>query len=299
MAVVTSPTPAGSRLGLMREFGRVDWLGVLALGMVGVIVAVALLGSVIAPHDPNANDLLGRLDPPAWAGGTWEHVLGTDQLGRDVLSRLLVGTRLTLVVGVVTAALSVLVGAGLGVIAGYRGGRVDRLIMRWTDIQMGFPALLLILLILVSLGSGTVTMILALGLNGWMIFARLIRAEVVRIKHEPYVEAARVTGTSGLTVLRSHILPQIRNRLITVYLMEIPRIILAAASLEFIGFGTQPPHVTWGLIIGDGRSILSVAPWTSLFAGFAIIVTIFSLYVSASWLEPRIDPLRRRARRSG
>jgi peptide/nickel transport system permease protein len=160
---------------------------------------------------------------------------------------------------------------------------------------MGFPSLLLILLTLLLFGSTTSVLILAIGLNGWMIFARLMRSEVRRLKTEPYVQAAQVSGMSGLGVVRRHILPHLRGRIVAVYFLEVPRVILTAAGLSFLGLGVTPPDVSWGLMIGDARSLISVAYWPSLFAGLAIVITVASLYIFASWLEPRVDPMRRRA----
>lgn len=274
-----------------------DWLGYLAIGTLAVLVIFAIFGTLLVPN-ANDQDLLNRLVPPVWSSdGSWEHVLGTDQLGRDVLGRIIVGTRLTLLIGFAAAGIEVLIGATLGLAAGYRGGWVEAAIMRWTDIQMSFPTLLLILLILLTFGSNSRTLIFALGLNGWMIFARLIRAEVKRIRDEPYVQSARVTGMKGATILRVHIVPQIRSRIVAVYLLEVPRVILSAAGLSFLGLGVSSGEVTWGLLIGDARSIISVAYWPSLFAGLAIVASVASLYIFASWLEPHIDPLRRRSGR--
>lgn len=282
---------AGSR------FAHRDWLGYLAIATLVVLVIFAIFGPMLVPNASDQN-LLNRLVPPVWSSeGGWDHVLGTDQLGRDVLGRIIVGTRLTLLIGFAAAGIEVLIGAALGLVAGYRGGWVESLIMRWTDIQMSFPTLLLILLILLTFGSNSRTLILALGLNGWMIFARLIRAEVKRIRDEPYVQSARVTGMKGITILRVHIVPQIRSRVVAVYLLEVPRVILSAAGLSFLGLGVSSGEVTWGLLIGDARSIISVAYWPSLFAGLAIVASVASLYIFASWLEPHIDPLRRRSGR--
>jgi peptide/nickel transport system permease protein len=300
-AAAAPPGPAGLLARPRRAFGRLagsDLLGGLSVVILALLLLASLFGQQLAPYDANAQDLASRLVPPAWSdGGSLAHVLGTDQLGRDVFSRLLVGTRLTLLVGFAAAALEILIGATLGLIAGYRGGLAERAIMRWTDIQMGFPAILMVLLVILVLGSGPVTLTVALALNGWMVFARLVRAEVARIKNEPFAEAARVTGMPALTLLARHVVPHLRGRLTALYLMEVPRVILSAAALSFLGLGVTPPDVSWGLVIGDARSIIAVAPWASVFAGLSIVVTVASLYVFASWVEPRVDPLRRRGRR--
>jgi peptide/nickel transport system permease protein len=283
---------------LFRQPVRTDLVGAFSIFIMVAMVIIVLFGPQLAPYDPNAQELFARLAPPIWVhGGGLSHVLGTDQLGRDVLSRLLVGARLTLLIGFAAALLEVALGTTLGLIAGYRGGVIERIIMRLTDIQTGFPPILIILLVIVSLGSSIRNLIFALGVNGWMVFARLVRVEVATIKNEQYVQAARVTGMSDLPLLFRHIIPHLRGRLTVLYLMEVPRAILAAAGLSFLGIGVNPSEITWGGLISDGQNIISVAPWLSVIAGVAIIVTVADLYVFASWLEPRIDPLRRRANR--
>jgi peptide/nickel transport system permease protein len=283
-----------SRFRLLQRAARVDWVGWTAVVFLVILAIVCLAGQELAPYDARDQELLDRLTPPAWtAEGTSAHLLGTDALGRDLLSRIMVGARLTVFVGLAAAALEVAIGALLGLVAGYAGGRVGWAIMRWTDIQMAFPALLVILLVMLMLGPSVMTMILAIALNGWMVFARLTRAEVVRIKNEPFVQAAQVAGMHHRGVLGKHVLPHLRGRLVAAYLMEIPRVILVASGLSFIGLGITDPQISWGGIIGDGRSVISVAGWVSIFAGLAIVVTVASLYIFASWLEARIDPLRR------
>lgn len=287
-------TARRDRLAVVRALGRRDWMGGAAICVLIVLAVISIFGSTLAPT-ANAQDIPERLTPPAWdAEGSTDHLLGTDALGRDVLGRLLVGARVTLMIGFLAAGIEVLIGALLGLAAGYRGGWVEAVIMRWTDIQMGFPTLLVILLMLLTFGSNTRVLILALGLNGWMIFARLMRAEVRRIRDEPYVQAAKVAGMGPIHIVRRHIFPHVRSRLVAVYLLEVPRVILSAAGLSFLGLGVSAEDLTWGLMIGDSRSIISVAYWPSLFPGLAIVVSVASLYVFASWLEPRLDPKRKR-----
>lgn len=280
----------------LRRLGQRDWLAGFAMAFLLLLLIFAIFGDVIAP-DANAQSLRGRLQPPVWSdGGSWANPFGTDELGRSVLERLIVGTRITLSIGFLAAAIEILIGATLGLVAGFRGGLADSFVMRWADIQMGFPTLLLILLFLLTFGSNTKVLILALGVNGWMIFGRLMRSEARRIKNEPFVQAARVSGMTRSRLLRWHVIPHVRSRLVAVYLLEVPRVILAAAGLSFLGLGVTSGEVTWGLMIGDSRSIISVAYWPSLFPGLAIVFSVASLYIVASWLEPRIDPMRRRAR---
>lgn len=293
------PTGQLSRTrGFAQSALRADWFaGICALVLLAVVVA-AVLGTHITPYDPNAQELSARLiPPPFWSeGGSMAHLLGTDELGRDLLSRIIAGARLTLVIGVAAAAIEIIVGSVLGLLAGYHGGRLDALIVRLADIQMGFPSILLILLIVLTFGSGTLPLIIAIGLNGWMIFARTVRGEVIRIKKDAYVEYAQVTGISGMALVGRHIMPQLRSRLIAMYFMEVPRVVLVAAGLSFLGIGVTSPNISWGLIIGDSRAVITVAAWPSVFAGLAIVLTVVALYSCASWLEPKLDPLRRARR---
>jgi peptide/nickel transport system permease protein len=280
-----------ARVGLGR-----DWLGLAATGVLVTIILVAIFGPLIEPYPPNEQNLTDRLAPPAWdAGGSSAHLLGTDELGRDMLSRIIAGARIDLTIGFAGAAIEAIVGVTVGLVAGYFGGRTEKVLMWWTDIQMGFPVALLIIFILLLFGGGLWMLILALGLNAWMIFARLTRNEVRRLKETPFVQAALVTGASSFTILRRHILPHIRGAVTAVYLLEVPRVILAGTALSFVGLGIQPPQISWGMMISGSRDLLSVAYWIGVFPGIAIFVTVASLSLFASWIEPRIDPLRRRA----
>jgi peptide/nickel transport system permease protein len=265
-----------------------NWVASVALLFLALLVFVAVTGDWLAPHPPNEQDLTARRLPPIWAGsGTWSHPLGTDQLGRDVLSLLMEGTRLTLLLGTLAAGVELAIGAPLGVLAGYRGGRIEAIVMRATDIQMGFPALLLMLFVILVFGSSLLTVVLAVGFSGWMVFARLMRSEVRRIRNEAFVAAAAAAGMSGPRIAVRHVLPHIRGQLATTYVMEIPRTILIATGLSFLGLGIGPPSTDWGQVIGETRAILSVAYWPSLFAGLAIVLTVTSLYLVASAAENR------------
>ena len=274
-----------------------DWLVVIASVFLGLLFICVLFGPWIASGAQDQS-LGNRLQPPFWnGGGSWSNPLGTDELGRDILERLIAGARITLVIGFAAAAVEVLMGATLGLIAGFRGGFVERFVMRWADIQMGFPTLLLILLFLLTFGSNTRILVLALGINGWMIFGRLMRSEARRIKNEMYVQAAKVAGMPSRQILWRHVFPHVRSRIVAVYLLEVPRVILAAAGLSFLGLGVSSDQITWGLMIGDSRSIISVAYWPSLFPGLMIVITVSSLYIVAAWLEPRLDSIRKRSMR--
>lgn len=269
-----------------------------ALGYVGVTIVVMLLiaavfGDQIAPHDPNAQSLAERLLPPIWNGGTWSHVLGTDQLGRDELSRIIAGARTTLIIGLTAAVIEAVIGVPLGVIAGLKGGRLDAIIMRWTDIQMAFPAPMLVLFVILVAGASRATVILALAINGWMVFARVARAGARSQGATGYFQAAVATGASSRRLITMHMLPNLRATFVTLALLEVARVILAEAMLSFLGLGVSPPDISWGLMLGEARNYISVAPTISIVPGIAIVVTIVSLHLTAKWLEPVLDPIRR------
>lgn len=290
----TENTADGTRFLSTGKTSQRDWVVGFALIVFLVVVLCAVFGSIIAPNADSQN-LRGRLTPPFWnAGGSWKHPLGTDELGRSILQRLIVGTQITLIIGFLAAAVEVAIGATLGLVAGYTGGFFERLVMRSADIQMGFPTLLLLLLFLLTFGSNTRVLILALGVNGWMIFGRLMHSEARRLKSEPFVLAAKVAGMSSFQIIWQHIVPHVRSRLVAIYLLEVPRVILAAAGLSFLGLGVSSNQITWGMMIGDSRSIISVAYWPSFFPGLALVITVSSLYIIASWLEPKLDLLQLR-----
>lgn len=249
---------------------------------------VAVTGALLTPASPTDQDLAARLMPPFWqAGGSLEHILGTDQLGRDLLSRIMVGARTTLAIGVATAALEALIGVPLGLTAGYFGGRLERVIMSLTDIQMGFPAALLIIFIVLVLGPGPVVLTVAMGINGWMIFTRLTRVTVRSLKTSGFVTASVVAGGSHRFIMRHHLMPHLRGPLLAVFLLEVPRMILAESVMSFIGLGVQPPTISWGLLIGGSRDLIAVAYWLSLFPGLAIVFTVVSLYLVSNDLAAR------------
>jgi len=271
-----------------------NWGGAIALTFIIVIIVFAIFGEALAPHDAHSQNLRERLLPTAWAeGGSMTHVLGTDSLGRDALSRIIVGTRVTLLIAVIAAGLEAGIGVPLGVIAGFKSGKVSSIIMRWVDIQMGFPAALLILFIILLTGGGTLIIPIALAVNGWMIFARVTRVSVSQLRATGFVEAAVASGISQTRIVVRHILPHISGTVLTIVLFEIPRIILAESTLSFIGLGVQPPAISWGLMIGGSRSLLQVAFHLSFFPGLFIMVTVLSMNMVSNWVEPILDPQRR------
>lgn len=244
------------------------------------LVTVALIGDLLAPHPPGSQDLANRLRPPVWSPeGSWSHLLGTDQLGRDLFSRLIAGAQTTLIIAGVAAVIELSIGSIIGVVAGFVGGRVESVLMNWTDIQMSFPSLLIFFTIVLAVGRSLPVLIIALAINGWMIFARVSRTAVRSLRNEEFVEAAIAAGAKRVSVVRRHILPHIRFQLAALFLLEVARLILAESGASFLGLGVQPPEVSWGLILGASRDYIPVAYHLAFFPGLAIVVGVLSLSV--------------------
>ena len=285
------------RLTKLRELGLELWRD--KAGFIGVVLMVCLIlmafsAPLIAPHDPTAQDLRARLKPPAWSEkGNWQHVLGTDHLGRDVLSRVIYGSRVSLLVGTAVMLLAGSFGVMMGLLAGYRGGKTDSFIMRWIDTQVAFPGLLLALIILAVIGPSLTTVIIVLSLNGWMVYGRMTRSAVLSVRQTPYVEAAEVLGCTSIRVVLRHILPNLTSPLITLGILEFARIVLAEAALSFLGLGIQPPATSWGLDVATGKDYMFRAWWLVTMPGIAISITVLSINLVASWMRLISDPKER------
>lgn len=266
------------------------------LGVIGVIalITVAIAAPLIAPHDPTTQSLRARLDPPVWmAEGTLTHPLGTDQLGRDLLSRLIYGARVSMIIGFGTLMITATFGTFMGVISGYYGGAVDQVIMRWVDIQTAFPGLLVAILIIAMIGPSLRNVILVLAVNGWLIFARVIRGVTLSLREQTFIKAARVAGCKDSRIIFVHILPNLISPVLTIGVMEMARYILAEASLSFLGLGIQPPASSWGLILAQGRDYLASAWWVVTFPGVAIALAVLFINMVAGWLRSVSDPHQR------
>jgi peptide/nickel transport system permease protein len=268
-----------------------DYAGMIGIAIVMLLIAVAVFAPYIAPHDPTAVSLRARLRPPVWLdGGSFTYFLGTDHLGRDILSRIIYGSRASLLAGVVVVALAGSIGTAIGLVAGFIGGRVDTLMMRWVDVHIAFPGLLIALLIIAVLKPSLWTVIIALSINGWMVYARLVRSIVLSARQLPYVEAAEVVGCKPARTIFRHILPNLAAPLLTLAVLEFARIVLAEAALSFLGVGIQPPATSWGLDVSSGRDYLYTAWWVITFPGLAITITVLGINFFASWLRVVVDP---------
>jgi len=259
--------------------------------IISIVIIAALFSPALAPHDPYEQNLSQRLKPPFWMkGGSLEYVLGTDQLGRDVLSRLIYSSRITLIVVVTSVVLAATVGVGLGLIAGFWGGWLDSAIMGVTNFFFSFPYVLLAIALMAVIGPGFNTLILVLGLTSWPIYTRIIRSEVFSIKERDFVEAARALGVREKTILRRHILPNVFNSVLVTATLEVARQIINEAFFSFLGLGVQPPIPSWGNMISDGKQYIFVSWWLITFPGIAIFLTALATNVIGDWLRDVFDP---------
>jgi peptide/nickel transport system permease protein len=270
---------------------RRDLPALAGLGVIAAAVVVAAFAPALAPSDPVKNRLLDRLTPPMWAqGGSSRHPLGTDTLGRDVLSRLLHGARISLIVGLAAVLVAGVVGVGLGLVAGYRGGWADDLLMRLGDIQLAFPVLLLGVVVIAVLGASLTNMILVLGASGWVTYARIARGETLSLKERDFVAAARALGAPARHVVARHLLPNVLPPLLVVTTFSVARTIIAEASLSFLGLGLPPPTPSWGAMLDEGRNYITTGWWLALFPGLAILLLVLAINLCGDWLRDALDP---------
>ena len=270
----------------------------LRIGVGGAIIVamlgMAVLAPLLAPYDPYQQSLPMRLRPPAWMdGGTRAHLLGTDTYGRDLLSRLIYGSRLSIVVGVASMLLSCGVGSTAGLVAGYKGGRTEQVIMRLADAQMAFPDILLAIVMVAALGGSAVNLVLVLGVSRWMVYARVVFGLTRSLKQRPFVEAASLYGGSGGYIVWRHILPQVAPVLIVVATLQVAQMILQETALSYLGLGLPAPTATWGNILAEGSSRLFVAPWIADLAGVAIILLVSGINMFGNGLRELVDPRAR------
>jgi peptide/nickel transport system permease protein len=267
---------------------RVPWTPIL---IICIITLTALLAPLLAPHDPIAQTLRDKLLPPFWMeGGTTKYVLGTDAFGRDILSRLIYGARVSLLVAMLALTAGGGVGLLIGIVAGYLGGTIDNVLMRLVDAAFTFPAILFALLLAVTMGQGLGTLVIAISLLLWASFARIIRGEVLSVKQRDFVALAKVRGCSTSRIMITHILPNVLNTFMVLVTLNIGVVIIAEASLSFLGAGIPPPTPTWGLMVSEGRGRIADAWWVALIPGIAITLLVLSVNLFGDWLRDRLDP---------
>ncbi len=274
----------------LRTFLR-NRFAVGAVAVVVMFVLMAIFAPWIAPHDPNETDLLLRLQPPAWMeGGDWSYLFGCDALGRDLLSRIIYGSRVSIFIGVAVIVLATGVGIVAGLLAGYFRGWTDTVISRVVDILLAFPYLLFAIGLMAMMGPGLQNIILALAYKEWVIPCRLVRGDTLALREVEYIEAARAVGASPWYIMRREILPNILSPVIVVSTIRMAHVIILEASLSFLGIGVQPPTASWGSLVADGRSFIMDAWWVSTFSGFAILALVLAINVASQGLRDAFDP---------
>jgi peptide/nickel transport system permease protein len=265
---------------------------ILGLSIVAVAIGAAVFADQISPAAPNAQDLLGRLQPPPWLGGE-RFALGSDHLGRDILTRIIHGSRVSLTVGLLGVALSGSVGVTLGLLAGYLGGWWDRVIMRVADVQQAIPALVLAIAVVAILRPSLVNLIVVLAITTWVAFARVVRSEVLALRQTLLIDAARVIGARDRRIILVHVLPNVTASIIVIASLMIANMILFEASLSFLGLGVPPSTPTWGRMVFDGLEYVSTAWWIPVFPGLAVMLMVLGTNLVGDWLRDALDPRQR------
>ncbi|MBI3086707.1 MAG: ABC transporter permease [candidate division NC10 bacterium] len=293
-AIALEMNQAGERRQDLRRVLRELVRNKAALGGLLVLLAVvasAVLAPVIAPYDPTAQEITRRLKPPGWAAPeAGLNLLGTDHLGRDILSRIIFGARISLIIGLSAVAVAGTLGTLLGLVAGYQGGRVDDLCMRLTDTMLAMPFILLALAVIAVLGPSLRNIIFVLGITGWVSYARVVRAEVLTLRTREFVAAAQALGGGSRRIIFRHLLPNVLTPVIVIATLEVARMIILESALSFLGLGIQPPTPTWGGMLADGRAYLSTAWWLATFPGVCIMLTVLGINLLGDWLRDVLDP---------
>jgi peptide/nickel transport system permease protein len=269
---------------------RKNRLALVGGAIVLVLAIMAVAAPILSPHDPNKPDVKRILDPPSA-----RHWLGTDQIGRDVLSRMLYGARVSLAVGFVSVGIATAIGIALGAAAGYHGGAVDAGVMRLVDLMLVFPRFFLLLAVLAFLKPSIWTIMAVIGLTGWMGVARLVRAEFLALKEREFVVWSQSIGASALRIIWRHILPNAMAPVLVAMTLGIPAAILTESGLSFLGLGVRPPYATWGNILNEGKEVIELAWWLSVYPGLAILVTVLSYNLLGEGIRDALDPRLRQS----
>jgi peptide/nickel transport system permease protein len=267
------------------------WNFLIPVAILTLFVLTGIFAPLLAPYNPLETSPIARLVPPAFAnGGNSAHLLGTDALGRDIFSRVIYGSRISLSVSLLVILITASVGTLLGLIGGYIGGRTEAILMRVTDICLSIPAILAALLLAVVMGPGYLTVVLALSLFGWAPYARLIRGEALHLRQADFVAQARIIGNSPMRIIMRHVFPNVVNPLIVMATLQIGLVIILEAALSYLGAGVPPPTASWGNMVSDGRNIIDTAWWVSFFPGLAIGLVVLSGNFLGDWLRDKLDP---------
>ena len=269
----------------LRRMARQNKLAAFSAVLIALVLLLAVFAPLVAPYGEAEQDVLARLQPPSAA-----HWFGTDELGRDVLSRILYGSRLSLAIGILPSVISLVIGIVLGLLAGYFGGWADYVIMRLADVMLSVPSLLLAMVVMYTLGSSTVNLFVALSMVGWASVARVVRSQTLSLKESEYVEAAQSIGVSRFNIMRRHILPNCVPSLIVLFTLNVPAAILSESSLSFLGIGAQPPAASWGLMVNQSKQFLFTQPWLALAPCVAIMVVVLAFNFLGDGLRDVLDP---------
>ncbi|MCY4064707.1 MAG: ABC transporter permease [Chloroflexi bacterium] len=271
-------------------------IGVAGTVIVGFVILLAIIGPQISPHEAVGHNLRARFKPPGYSDSSGDYILGTDQLGRDILSRIIAGSRVSVLVGIVSVLIAGTIGVTYGLVSGFIGGYVDTVMMRIVDALLSIPFIVLVVAISGVVGAGLGTLILILGCTGWVTYARVIRGEVLKVREMEYVVAAYAVGQNRPLVMLRHILPNVISSAIVLAAVQVAVTILAESSLSFLGLGVKTPTVTWGLMLADGKAYINSAWWMTFYPGIAITVTVLGVVFLGDWLRDFLDPnIRARA----
>ncbi len=267
------------------------WLGLIGLLLLTVLVLLAVFGPLLDLPDPTRTNLRARMAAPTLSfAGLGAHPLGTDQLGRDILSRIVAGSQVTLMVAGAAVVLGGVLGTLLGLIAGFFGGWLDRILMRLVDIQLAVPLMLLALMVVAALGPSLQNLIIVLALVSWVRYARIVRGQVLAVREREFVQSARAIGASAPRIILRHILPNVLTPAVVVATLELARVIVLEAGLSFLGLGVQPPFPSWGRMLAEGRTYISSAWWIITFPGLALMLTVLAVNLLGDWLRDHLDP---------
>ena len=262
--------------------------------LMAVLVIPAIFAELIAPYDPIESSLRNRLLPPFWLdGGSLDHSLGTDKVGRDILTRLIYGSRVSVLIASISILVGGVIGVSLGIIGGYFGGWVDSLIMRAVDISLSIPIILLGLVLVAALGPSKQTVVIVVVILLWSRYARLARGETLAVRTQDYIARARVSGASHTRIMVHHIFPNIFNSIVVLATLQVGFVIILEATLSFLGAGIPRPTPAWGLMVADGRSLVVTAWWLAFFPGIAIMLVVLSMNLLGDWLRDKFDPKQR------
>jgi peptide/nickel transport system permease protein len=267
---------------------------VFSFGVLGLFAVAGIFGNLAAPHNPDAVNLSAVLKPPVFAGGTWTYPLGTDELGRDILSRLLAGAQVSFTVAFAVVALAGLFGTCVALLAGYRGGRIDAILTRITDGAMAFPYLLLAVIMVATFKASLTIVVIVLVLAGWPQYARVLRAEILKIRSQDYVTMSRIMSGRGRWIITRHIIPNILGTLLVLCTLQVGLAIIAEGSLSFLGIGIPPPAASWGGMLAEGRDYLTSAWWLPVMPAICLSATVVAANLAGDWLRTRFDPTTRR-----